>query len=73
MIACITSDRQLFIWESKHLKYRCVKKYRHDILQTGIWYMEQHKTWVAAGADFNIRTFSWKDNLDDVHEELICN
>ena len=32
---------------------------KHDVLPTGIWYLENHKVWIIAGADNGLRSFAY--------------
>lgn len=58
MIGCISSDRQFFFFELNGGN-RMIKSFKVDVLQTGIWYLKDYKTWMTAGADFNLRTWKW--------------
>lgn len=56
MVGCVTSDRHLYFWEN-NVTQRLLKKFRAEVLQSGIWYLNEHRVWVTAGADFSITTW----------------
>lgn len=58
IIGVITSDRLNYFWENNK-NFKLVKQFRSDVLSTGIWWLSNHKIWVKAGADYNIRGYSW--------------
>ncbi|EGR28930.1 hypothetical protein IMG5_166500 [Ichthyophthirius multifiliis] len=66
-IAIVASNRQFYFWEN-NLSMRCIKIFKHDVLQTGIFYLPIHKMWITAGADYNIRT--WKFNQFQDQEKI---
>ena len=47
------------MYENNQSSRREVFKQKCDVLQTGIWYLENHKVWIAAGADYALRTYSY--------------
>ena len=62
-IALVTSDRQLLFFENSKAA-RLLKHYKLDVLQTGIWYLDLHRCWISAGADYNIRIWNFDDAED---------
>ncbi|KRW99211.1 WD40-repeat-containing domain [Pseudocohnilembus persalinus] len=71
-IAAITSDRQVFFWETS-LSTKILKQFKLDVLLTGIWYLPIHNIWITAGGDYNIRTynFSLEDNKKKIQHQLL--
>ena len=57
----MTTDRKVIIWENTTTK-REVANAKHDVLPTGIWYLENHKVWIIAGADNGLRSYVYGNN-----------
>jgi FOG: WD40 repeat len=49
------SDRRLIVWENNPSKREVINK-KIDVLQTGVWYLPNHKIWVTAGSDHSLYT-----------------
>lgn len=57
----MTSDRKVIIWENTPTR-REVTSSKQDVLPTGIWYLENHKIWIVAGADNGLRSYAYGSN-----------
>ena len=57
----------MFFWENS-FNHRILKTFKTDVLQTGIWYLEQHGKWLTAGADYNLRMWTWSTHDEPVIE-----
>ncbi len=57
----------MFFWENS-FNHRILKTFKTDVLQTGIWYLEQHGKWLTAGADYNLRTWTWSTHDESITE-----
>ena len=55
----LTSDRNIYMYENNILAKRDIFKQKCDVLQSGIWYLENHKVWITAGADYALRTYAF--------------
>ena len=46
------------IWENNSGKKEIINA-KQDVLPTGIWYLENHKVWIIAGADNALRSYAY--------------
>ena len=58
----------MFFYEN-NFNSKIIKQHKNDVLQTGIWYLNLHKCWMTAGADFNLRV--WDLKFNDKNQENV--
>jgi len=81
VFGCVSSDSCMYFWESQNmqLNLKFLKSLNAPCIQTGIWYLPKHKTWITAGKDNIIREWDiWMGSTADCllasfedHEEEI--
>eukprot|EP00347_Sterkiella_histriomuscorum_P016786 403351858 len=68
VFGCVASDSCMYFWESQlsQLNVKFLKSLNAPCIQTGIWFLPKHKTWVTAGKDNVIREWDiWKGSTAD--------
>ena len=68
IFGCVASDSCMYFWETQLSVFnpKPLKSLNAPCIQTGIWFLPKHKTWITAGKDNVIREWDiWKGSTAD--------